>query len=94
MKALGRRTKMSARDRKEEERLSQRTYDTMELLLYLMCISLNKRRGYGEQRCGETVTDIFDLLDYYTERYGSEYVVTAAKKELADRNIFIEIKGD
>lgn len=94
MKALHKRYKQSARERKEEALLMQRTVDTVELFLYLMCISLNDRRGYGEKRCGETITDIFDLLDYYTERFDSEYVVTAAKKELADRGIFIEIKGE
>ncbi len=94
MKALYNRNKQSARERKEEKLLMQRTVDTVELFLYLMCISLNDRRGYGEKRLGETITDIFDLLDYYTERYGSECVLTAVKKELADREIYIEIKGE
>ena len=94
MKALYNRNKQSARDRKEEKLLLQRTVDTVELIMYLMCIVLNNRRGYGKKRCGETITDIFELLDYYTERYGSECVVTVAKKELADRGIVLEIKGE
>ena len=48
--------------------LLRRTFDTVELVLYLMCVSLNDRRGFGEKRCGETIQDIFSLLDHYTER--------------------------
>lgn len=94
MKALHNRSKRSARERKEEAMLSQRTFDTLELCIYLMCISLHERRGFGQKRCGETINDIFEKLDYYTKRFGSECVVAAAKKELADRHIYIEIEGD
>ena len=94
MKALRNRNKRSARERKEEKMLMDRTFDTMELFLYLMCSSLNKRRGFGEKRCAVTVQDIFALLDEYTERYGSECVLTALKKDLTDRRIYIDIKGE
>ena len=94
MKALHNRAKRSARERREDEMLLRRTFNTVELALYLMCVSLNDRRGFGEKRCGETIQDIFSLLDHYTERYGSDCVITAVKKDLSDRKIFIEIKGE
>jgi hypothetical protein len=74
--------------------LMDRTFDTVELFLYLMCIALNDRRGYGEKRCSVTCNDIFALLDNYTERYGSDCVLTALKKDLESRRIYIDIRGE
>ena len=93
MKALHKRAKRSARERKEEAMLSQRTFDTLKLFVYLMCLSRNKRRGFGEKRLGETIKDLFNLLDYHTERYGSDCVVMAARKDLEARNIYFDIEG-
>lgn len=83
----------SARERREEARLLQNTEDTTNLMLLLFALALNKRRHFGEKRLEETFTDVFNLLDEYTEKYDSDCVVFALQKRLAERKIHIEIEG-
>lgn len=83
----------SARERREEARLLKNTEDTTSLMLMLFALALNKRRHFGEKRLEETFTDVFNLLDEYTEKYDSDCVVFALQKHLAERGIRIEIEG-
>lgn len=83
----------SARERREDARLLVNTENTTNLMLLLFAMALNKRRHFGEKRLEETFTDVFNLLDEYTAKYGSDCVVFALQKHLAERKIHIEIDG-
>lgn len=93
MNALKNRQKKSKREREKDELISQTILDALELLSHSFALTLNEMDGYGEKRISDRLTDAFKRVDEYTERYGSEYVLTAMKKRLKDVGITIEIEG-
>lgn len=93
MNALKNRQKKSKRQRENDELISQTILDTLELLSHSFAITMNEKDGYGEKRISDRLTDAFKRVDEYTERYGSDCVLTARKKKLKDLGITIEIEG-
>lgn len=85
--------KRSARERRDEELRCQRTYDVIVLTLMLTFLSLNKRYSFGAKRLHLIFDDVFDTMQEYTNRYGSDGVITALHKHLSERGINLDIDG-
>lgn len=93
MNALKNRQKRSKREREKDLLTSQTVIDSLELFIHTFALTLNEMDGYGEKRITDRMTDALKRIDEYTERYGSDCVLTAMKNRLKDIGITIEIEG-
>lgn len=89
MNALKNRPKRSKREREK----TQTVIDSLELFIHTFALTMHEMDGYGEKRITDRVTDAMKRIDDYTERYGSEFVLTAMQNRLKDIGITIKMEG-
>lgn len=93
MNALKNRQKKSKRERENSALISQTVLNSMEVILSSVALTMHEMDGYGEKRITDRLTDVVNRIDEYTEKFGSDCVLTAMKIRLQYIGVKIEIEG-
>lgn len=89
MNALKSQMIRSRKARDEAMTRSQAITGTMEFFMKSVALSLHEMYGFGEKRCADVILDALERCDEYTDRYGSECVISAMDARLRGAGIEI-----